>query len=253
MGHLYINNSFTAEQESKIRSSVGPSRYFENFLTQDEFVFCRSFFERPIDWPEHGQVSKYWGFGWEHGYGPELVWLKTKLDAVLPNWKLDFFALQETIQPWKIHADIRWYPDKLPYKVIIIPLDVVPESGPTDPKQWPDTFTVAFHQMNFMSAATNDNSSRHGNDQKLWKRPIENPNVEGRIEGFHVDQSTWQKHFTHFDYDHLEGLTIDAMHLWRPGSMLWHDNAALHCADNWLNKGIQTKKCLMVFTVLDIA
>lgn len=248
--HVYINNSFTPDQEKLLRGSVGPARYFENFLTQEEFNLCRGFFNQPIDWPEHGSVSKYWGFGWDNGLGPQLLWIKEKLNKILPNWELDFFALQEAIQPWKIHADIRWYADKLPYKVLIMPMDVVPKLGPVEPDSWPETYTFSFNQYNFLSASPNTNIGKVGNDQSRWLRSIDMPGVEGIIPGYHINFDTWKKYFTHLKYEDLEGLTIDSINRWRPRSLFWHDSSALHCADNFESQNILTKRCLMVFTKL---
>ena len=56
--HEYQRKSFTAEQENQLRASAGKSVYISNFLTQEEFDFCRRLVMRPIDWPEHGKVSK---------------------------------------------------------------------------------------------------------------------------------------------------------------------------------------------------
>lgn len=247
--HEYQPKSFTPDQETKLRNSSGRSRCVENFLTDDEFEFCRTLINQPIDWPEHGKVAKYWGFGWNDTVGQQLQWLKPKIDQLLPDWELDFFALQEAITPWKIHADIRWYPDKLPYKVIIIPLDVEPESGPVSPENWPDTYTLSFNQRNFLSR-WETKVAKTGNVQDHWIRPCDSIQTENLVPGYHITKDFWEEHLTHMPYEHLEGLTLDQMHKWAPKSLLWHDNSALHCADNFLANKIKTKRCLMLFTIL---
>ena len=40
-------------------------------------------------------------------------------------------------------------------------------------------------------------------------------------------------------YEHLEGLTIDAIHHWKPKSLFYWDSTALHCADDFLSKKIK--------------
>jgi hypothetical protein len=246
--HIYEEKSFTAEQEAIIRSTADASRYFENFLTQDEFDHCRELIFSPIDWPEHGQVSKYWGFDWTNGLGPKLGWLKEKVDAILPNWKLDFLAVQEAINPWRIHADIRWYSDKLPYKVLLFPLDVENTQGPVPPDQWTDTYTITFKQYNFLHKQ-NTGKAKAGNNQTNWKRAIDNSSTENIKPGYHITQNQHEKFFSHLNYEELEGLTIDAIHPWRPRSLLMWDNTALHCADNFLKNNIKTKRSLMIFTL----
>jgi hypothetical protein len=251
--HEYETNSFTFEQEQKLRSSSGSSYYQENFLTQDEFNFCRQLVLDKIAWPEHGKVSKYWGFGWDHGHGPQLTWIKEKINKILPDWELDFFAIQEAIQPWKLHADIRWYKNKLPYKVILMPMDVEPVTGPVDPDNWPETYSISFHQRNFLSLWSDSQrmvGKKTANNQDHWKRPIDNPQIEGIKPGYHITHEQWQKYFSHMPYSHVEGLTLDGIHRWLPRSLFYWDNSAIHCADNFLGNNILTKRSLMIFTVL---
>jgi hypothetical protein len=126
---------------------------------------------RPIDYPEQGKVSKYWGFGWDTPTGQMLKWIKPKIDEILDGWELDFFAIQEAINPWKLHTDIRWYADKIPYKVILMPMDVEPISGAVEPEDWPETYTAAFTQRNFLSRWPEvTKTTLVGNDQSQWVR-----------------------------------------------------------------------------------
>jgi len=246
--HLYEPKSFTAEQEKILRDSASPSWYQENFLTTDEFIFCRDFVLSVTQWPEHGKTSKYWGFGADTGFGPKLDWLLQKVKNLIPNSELDFFAVQEAIIPWKIHPDIRWYADKSPYKVVLLPMDVEPISGTVSVDNWPETFTITFDQRNFLSRWTHDAKAVTGNDdQSRWPAPFRNPQVEGCVKGHVISQDTWQKYFTHVPYDHLEGLTIDKINCWRPCSIMHWDNTAMHCADDFVSRGIKTKRSLMLF------
>ena len=251
--HKYEVKSFSPEQEQRLRNSAGPSCSINDFLTVDEFDLCRKITLGPIAWPEHGTVSKYWGFGWDNGAGKLLHWLKPKIDAVLPNWELDFLAVQEAIDPWKLHADIRWYADKIPYKVMLMPMDVEPVTGPVDVNSWPDTYTIAFKQRNFLSQYNRefeDLEKFTGNRQDTWVRPIDDRKIEGCIPGNHVTQEEYKKYFSHMPYEHLEGLTIDGLYKWQPRSLFHWDNTAVHCADNFLANNIKTKRCLMIFSTL---
>lgn len=248
--HVYEPRSFTKEKEQILRETAGPSKCIQNFLTQTEFDLCRRLFDTNIAWPEHGQVSKYWGFDWNTGYGPLLQWIRPKIDQLFPGWELDFLAIQEGITPWKVHADIRWYENKIPYKVMLMPIDVIPASGPVDFDQWPDTFTIAFNQRNFLSTWQEHATARTGNLQEDWIRPVDNPQIERLVPGFNVTNDQWLEYFDHMPYEHLEGLTIDAIHKWTPGSLMYWDNTTVHCADNFLGRGIKTKRSLMVFSTI---
>lgn len=246
--HIYEQKSFTAAQEKILRDSASDSYYQEDFLSPEEFELCRELTLSVTQWPEHGKTSKYWGFGLDNGLGPKLGWLLDKVKTIIPNAQLDFFAVQEAIIPWKVHADIRWYPDKIPYKVVLLPMDVEPESGPVPPQQWPSTASISFHQRNFLSHWSETATASQGNnDQSHWARPVENPRVEGCRPGFHVTKELWEKYFTHMPYEFLEGLTIDQINVWKPGSIMFWDNTALHCADDFVSKKIKTKRSLMLF------
>jgi hypothetical protein len=249
--HNYQQKSFTLEQEARLRASSGPSVYIPDFLTEKEFKFCRQLVMQPIDYPEHGKVSKYWGFGWDTPTGQLLKWIKPKIDEILDGWELDFFAIQEAINPWKLHADIRWYADKIPYKVILMPMDVEPMLGKVEIECWPETYTASFTQRNFLSRwPTVTKTTLTGNDQSNWVRPMDNIQYEELMPGYHVTKDEWQKYFSHFPYSDLEGLTLDKIHRWTPRSLFHWDNTSVHCADNFLGNNIRTKRSLMLFTVL---
>ena len=49
-------------------------------------------------------------------------------------------------------------------------------------------------------------------------------------------------------YEYLEGLEIDNVFKWTPGSCVTWDQNQLHCADNFLANGIKTKLSLIFFT-----
>jgi hypothetical protein len=247
--YIYEPKSFNSEQEKILRSIADKSFYQENFLSQDEFDYCRQLVLSVTDWPEHGKTSKYWGFGADTGLGPKLDWLLKKVKLLIPNCDLDFFAVQEAIQPWKIHADIRWYENKIPYKVILLPMDVEPDHGAVSVDNWPATYTITFDQRNFLSKWEEKSVAQNGNnDQSKWRTPIDNISNEGFVDGFHIAQDLWQQHFSHVPYEHLRGLTIDKVNQWKPRSLMYWDNTALHCADDFRMKNIRTKRSLMLFT-----
>ena len=130
-------------------------------------------------------------------------------------------------------------------------MDVEPVSGAVDPDSWPETYTAAFTQRNFLSRWPEvTKTTLVGNDQSRWVRPLDNIQYEGLVPGYHVTEEEWQKYFNHLPYSDLEGLTLDKIHPWTPGSLFYWDNTAVHCADNFLANNIKTKRSLMLFTVL---
>lgn len=252
--HFYHNRSFTQDQEKKLRNAAAESFTVENFLNDKEFDLLKKIFQKGINWNEIGEISKYHGFTWENEYGPILKWLKTKIDTILPNWDLDFLAFQEAIVPWKIHADIRWYETKLPYKTLLLPIDVIAKDVTTNQDQWLDTYTITFKQRSFLSnRKENDLDGDYGNKiqyQDNWLKPIEDPSIENLSVGYSVTPEQWQKYFTHIPYKYFEGLEIEKILHWKPKSLLVWDSTILHSSDNFLYHNIQTKKCLLISTIL---
>ena len=247
--HLFEPKSFTPKQESKLRDLVKSSEFHENFLTEHEFDLLQQFVLAVDEWPEHGKVSKYWGFGLE-GVGAQFGWLWSKILELVPDAEFDFFAVQEAIDPWKIHADMRWYSDRIPYRVFFLPMAV--ECSQISPT-WPQTHTLVFDQRNFLTnwhKKQGAGKARHGNDQSDWKRSIDDPQIEGVKDGYAISREIWQKYLTHLYYQELEGLTLDSINPWLPRSIMHWDASALHCADDFRANNIRTKNSFMVFTAL---
>ena len=125
MQHLYIDNRYTDEQVSQMQSCDGPSKNYYDVLSQDELKILQEQITK-IQYPETGKTSKYAGASYKDPQGKIIKDIfNDKLEKIIGDHDLDFFAWQEAINPWKIHADLRWYPDKLPYKVVLFPIDVI--------------------------------------------------------------------------------------------------------------------------------
>ena len=244
MAHVYLKNAYTESQIAQMQSTDSDTIIVDNFITGEQLKELRSYIDS-IEYPEHGKTSKYAGSAYEHPpYGPRIKELiHEKLLEHIGEHELDFFAWQEAIQPWKIHADLRWYADKIPHKVILIPLDVI-----SDKEGWDDTHSITFKQRNYLRNNPNTDIGEIASDQKSWKRAIDNLNTEGCINGYSIDEDTWKNYLSHVPYEHLEGLEIDKIYKWKPGSAVIWDANQLHCADNFLARKIKTKLSIIAMT-----
>ena len=244
MQHVYIDNRFTTEQVTRMQSASGPSNTFHNVITQEELEFLQQEIKK-INYPETGKTSKYAGASYDDPQGKIIKDIfDYKLRKIIGDHELDFFAWQEAIKPWKVHADLRWYPDKLPYKVVLFPIDVI-----SDQDNWKDTYTIAFKQRDYLEANSNNNEGYKGNtDQSTWSRPCERPGVHNLVEGFKISREEHELYFSHMPYDFLEGLEIDNVFKWTPGSCVTWDQNQLHGADNFIKNNIKTKLSLIFFT-----
>jgi len=245
MAHVYLSNAYTESQIAQMQSTDTDTIIVDNFISKEQLAELRGYIE-DIKYPEHGKTSKYAGSAYEHlPHGPRIKEIiHQKLLASIGEHQLDFFAWQEAIQPWKIHSDLRWYEDKIPHKVILIPLDVI-----GDQADWSDTYSLTFKQRNYLrNNPKHHHTGTEGNNTNKWLRAIDNPSTEGCTTGYAIDKKIWEKYLSHMPYEHLEGLEIDTIYKWNPGSAVIWDANQLHCADNFLARGIQTKLSLIVMT-----
>jgi hypothetical protein len=243
--HVYLDNSYTDEQIARMQESDSGSWVIDDLISSSDLTELRKLIDT-VEYPEHGSTSKYAGSAYEHPpYGPIMQEIfHDKLVSEIGDHKLDFFAWQEAIKPWKIHADLRWYADKIPHKVILIPLDVV-----ADRTGWADTYSITFKQRSYLRNNANSNTGQTGNtNQSSWKRPINQSNVEGCCDGYKIDEETWNTYMSHMPYDWAEGLEIETIYKWNPGSAVVWDQTQLHCADNFLARGIKTKLSILIMT-----
>ena len=230
MYHTYLDNRYTQDQVKKMQAMDGSSETFHDFIDHDELEILQKMIKN-IKFPEKGQTSKYAGASFKDPHGVILEKIfHDKIKKIIGDYELDFFAWQEAIIPWKIHADLRWYPKKLPYKAILIPLDVV-----SDQDSWKETHTITFKQRDYLESNNDSNKGKKGNtDQSDWKKPADKPGVHNLVKGFPISKEQHEKYFSHMPYDFLEGLEIDNIFKWRPGSCVIWDQNQLHCADNFL-------------------
>jgi hypothetical protein len=244
--HVYLDNSYSEDAIVKMQSTDSTGQIFENFISEDEFNLCRRLISS-IEYPEHGDTSKYAGSSYADPIGKQIELIfDNKLQQAIGPHKLDFFAFQEAINPWKVHADLRWYADQVPHKVVLVPLDVI---GDEPSNEWQDTYSISFEQRNYLRNNPDTNrGTKRNNDQSKWRRPIDKLNTEELVEGYTVSREEHKKYFSHMLYEFLEGLSIDTIYKWSPCSAVVWDQDQLHCGDNFLANSIKTKLSLIFFT-----
>jgi hypothetical protein len=230
-------HTYTESEVKKMQSADGKSKTFHDVITQEQLKFLQHAIKK-IKYPVVEENSKYAADGsFRDPIGQKIKQIfHEPLKKIIGEYELYAYILQEAINPRKIHTDMHWYKDKLPYKAVLFPLDVV-----SDQDGWKDTYTIAFKQRDYLE----DNSNAEQSD---WTRPYENPGVHNLIDGYSISKDEHEKYFSHMDYEYLEGLEIDNIFKWTPGSCMTWDRNQLHCADNFLANGIKTKLSLIFFT-----
>lgn len=72
--------------------------------------------------------------------------------------------------------------------------------------------------------------------------------VDGLVDGMHIDDATFNKTFSHLRKHWLEGLTLWGKIQWKPTSVLIFDSTRLHCASDFRNLSIERKLGISIFT-----
>lgn len=63
-----------------------------------------------------------------------------------------------------------------------------------------------------------------------------------------IDQETYDKYLTHLPHYHKDKLSIDTIFPWKKGSLLIFDRNRLHCSDNFLARGLISKRGFVIWT-----
>lgn len=66
-----------------------------------------------------------------------------------------------------------------------------------------------------------------------------------------IDLTTRSKYLTHLRPNWLNGLSINSVHEWKPGSAIIFDALKLHCASDFRRLGITSKLGISIFTYTD--
>jgi len=235
-------NTYSENEVKKMQSADGKSETFHDVITQEQFKFLQNIIKK-VKYPEIEKNSKYASGSFLDPMGQKIKQIfHEPLKKIIGEYELYSYVWQEAINPRNIHTDMSWYKDELPYRAILFPLDVISDSD-----SWKDTYTIAFKQRDYLEA--NSNREQHVNtEQSDWTRPYENPGVRNLINGYSISKDEHKKYFSHIPYDFLEGLEIDNIFKWTPGSCMTWDRNQLHCADNFLANDIKTKLSLIFFT-----
>lgn len=235
-------NTYTENEVKKMQSADGKSETFHDVITQEQFKFLQNIIKK-VKYPEIEKNSKYASGSFRDPMGQKIKQIfHEPLKKIIGEYELYCYVWQEAINPRNIHTDMSWYKDELPYRAILFPLDVISDSD-----SWKDTYTIAFKQRDYLEA-NSDKEQHVKTEQSDWTRPYENPGVRNLIDGYSISKDEHKKYFSHIPYDFLEGLEIDNIFKWTPGSCMTWDRNQLHCADNFLANDIKTKLSLIFFT-----
>lgn len=153
-----------------------------------------------------------------------------------PQVKLLFASYLHEIDPWGIHSDYYNKEKGEPFKAYLIPLSVNDDIGLLD-----NASTFVFNEEDtFVS------DEEHG--KKYYNPQNFRLNMNVKENNALITHSS---ELTHCNTSMLEGVTVQDIYCWEPGSVIWWDEKLLHCSNNFLLKGVQSKQALVLHTYIN--
>jgi len=229
--HQSIN--FDTARIDMMRNNHHPS-IAENFLTDEEFKELTGYI---VDNPT-------WHLFWEGGsalanvnpefpnYDKIMALTVDKIKAQHGDFLIDNMFIRRAVNSLPLHTDhVYNWPDRVPSFTYVIPLAV--ERNGQFSNDWSNVSTVMFEQYQYRRA--------YGAEIFDVELKTNKPFDEAEYE--HVSQHT---------VDALDGLSLETVFPWKPGSMITMDAYRLHCSNNWSQFGIDAKWGLIIQTATEI-
>ena len=224
----YHNHAFTPEQIRQQRT-IGPAGVCRAIVPGKITQRLQQYAHR-VQYAEQGEVSRYHG----GSQGPIQQWLEPVIHQCIGASQWDFWAIQESIEPWRPHADQRWYPDRTPQYTVLIPLS-----------NWGRT--CVFHQRLLQHRGDRDGGVSAGNSQHQWQPPCQDPELEGRSGHPAFSEAHRRQWYSHCAPEWFEDLSVELEYDWQVGDVVWWPQTAIHCASNHL-PAHDTKHSVVIMT-----
>lgn len=226
------------EQIASIRSRITGPRLVEGFLSPEEIGDLIGIFRSHADLlvrKNTGPVT----LGIRPLLGePIFRRVLAMMEEHIGPFDLNAGLFFETSSPHVIHNDdVYSLPDT--YKAFTIPLEISGFSG-IYPR------LCFFEQFYFHGPAKFFNGSSgipaHFNASVYEYSRVDGLNQKG------ISREVRDLYLTHLRPEWLEGLSIDSILEWRPGTAIIFDSLRLHCASDFRRVGITSKLGLSIFT-----
>jgi hypothetical protein len=149
---------------------------------------------------------------------------------------LDFGAFCDQKKPFGIHSD--YYHKKIglgdPCIAILLPLSL--DNGDDSLSK---SKTIIFNEQDkFADDSVVDTEKTYTNSVNLNRSSIR----ENNAEHLHDDL------LGHCDKEDLKYLTVQNILEWNKGDVCWWGEPFLHCSNNWINQGVESKQYIVIHT-----
>lgn len=215
-----------------------PTKIVENFIDSNELDFVvKKIYENSSEIVDDLSVYNDTGNGGRHAnkvISTNYFWdyhktlevekiLTPKIKKIFDqNFEIVESHILNSKVPYLIHTDTIRLSDKnrIPGYTILIPCDTF------------DTNTVCFNEYHNTS-----------NDFEDFKK-----NYQGDL-NLKIDFEICAKYLSHVHPNDLKYLTLQEIFPWKKGTAFFMDRKYFHCSDNFVKRGLQSKQCIVLWTV----
>lgn len=223
----------------RIKSSFSPPAVIEEFLTIDQLDRLLEIYDK-----SENKIQK--------NTGPITLDLSTylkddliscileKIKNFIGDYKIVSGFYFETTYPHVIHNDDSFELPDAVYKGITIPIKYYGNNIFSDPS------LCFFDQYYFQGP-----SKFFNNDHDItfhYNTPVYEYSLVENLSSEKISKETYSKYFTHLKYQWLEGLSLQSVKPWIPGTAIIFDSLQLHCASDFRKNGIEKKLGISIFT-----
>ena len=222
--------------EVSIKESSTKVQVIENFLDSEEIIrLLEIHSSQPVTRTKTYNTETNLDVEWS-----EIIEIKNRLSNYIGNFKIDMGHFFDSFEPYWTHVDTGMDMSKSIYKAILLPLYREP-AGQCN--------IVFFKQKYFGSSVSFVKGAPAQPHTLSYNGMLEDySEIEGLKKGFKISPEVYETYLNHMPYSTLEGLEVDTIVPWTPGSAIVFDRSQLHASGNFKLQGIHTKIGISIFT-----
>jgi hypothetical protein len=176
--------------------------------------------------------------------GPVVEYLLSTgfFDTILPAtpaWKITGGNFFTTSTPYRIHADTGRDQSDLPYRILVIPLEIIGDGR--------STLHVLSQRWYGPAAFFLHGGDKQGYNRSEWNACVFDYKDVIDRSGSRLDSNFLKEEFPHINLRNFDDLSIMASMDWQIGDVMIFDRSHLHVTNDFRKTGIVSKSGLSLF------
>lgn len=231
-------------QIDNIKKTFSDPYIVDNFVTPEDIKHLINLYDlvdphQPKVYKNTGPVSldihKYLN-------DPVIDGIMKRIELAIGKFEITAGFFFFTDYPHIIHNDDLFQLPETVYKAITIPLRLDTDTAITGTSQLCFFDQFHFHGPSKFFKGDSDIPTYYN------KQIYEYDKVDGLLDHNVIDEECYQKYFTHLKRKWLEGLSLQCVLPWTPGSCIIFDSLRLHCSSDFRKLGVKSKLGISIFT-----